>query len=369
MYRLAIFTGPRLVAAFPTVLTRGRSEPVTLFGYDLPGGEPAGPGFAPGLERIEVGVDVPALAVDGGWTLANAAMLDGFIYHHPGSRGALRFDVVDQEVTRETDDRHDIRAEAQKVTPSVVIAGRFLRPGEVDWYRFPAKKGEPLRIEAVGERSGLAMDLDMAIHDAQGALLQTLADTAQPKGVPADCPLDTLDPIGTWTAPADGEYTLVIRDLYGPSAAGVERTYSLALGPEREAARVVALSPDSPPRGLFFKPGSSAKLSLIAVRRGGHNAPITIRALDLPPGLESEPATIPAGQFTAPLPISAAKDAPAWIGLLTLQAETRVDGQGQLGPVLGATLVREGKPPLVRLCDGIAAAISGPAPQSRSSLP
>src|SRR6185369_520084 len=42
-YRLEMFTGPRLVAAFPTVLTRGKSQTVTLYGYDLPGGKPAGP--------------------------------------------------------------------------------------------------------------------------------------------------------------------------------------------------------------------------------------------------------------------------------------------------------------------------------------
>jgi hypothetical protein len=365
-YRLAIFTGPRLVAAFPSVLTRGRPQEVTLFGYQLPGGAAAGSPFAPGLEQIQVTVDAPETGdLDGGgWMLTNAAMLDGFSYDPPGTYGRLRFELVDAEVTRETDAPHQTLANAQKIEPGAVIAGRFLRRGEVDWYRFSAKKGQRLEIETVGERAGLVMDLDVAILDAKGKLLTTIADTAQPRGAPAQCPLDTLDPIGSWTVPADGDYLLVIRDLYGPVLAGVERTYRLAIAPRREEARVVALAAGgTQPHGLSVAPGGEARLRLVAIRRGDHKKPITVRAEGLPSGLSAEAATIAANQLSAVLTIKAAHDTDAWAGLLTLRAETELDGQSRSFPAIGATLVRAGRPPqvpaVVRRTEGIALAVTG----------
>jgi len=362
-YRLALFTGPRLVAAFPSVLTRGKSQPVTLYGYELPGAGPAGPGFPPGLMQVAVTIDAPSAGDPdgGGWTLLSAAMLDGFRYEYPEVRGSLRIGLVDQEVTREAEGRHDVREKAQEMVVGGVIAGRFLRPGEVDWYRFSARKGQTLAIEAVGERAGPAMDLDLAIHDAQGIPVLTLADGAPARRGAAADPLDTLDPVGAWTVPADGEYSVVIRDLYGPSVWGVDRTYWLAIGPQHEAARVIARSAHTPPHGFSLKPGGKVPLALMAVRRGGHKAPITIHAEDLPTGLEAEPATIKANEQATTLTLTATSDAPAWVGLLTLRAETTLDGEHHSIPVLGATQAHEGNPPVDRLCDGIAAAVIAPA--------
>jgi hypothetical protein len=352
-YRLALVTGPRLAAAFPAVATRGKPRRVTLYGSQLAADEPARP-------SIEADIDTPTAGAPdgGGWTPSSAVLLDGFAYRHPGSHGRVRFGLVDEEVTPETDRRHDTLETAQDATPGAWTAGRFLHPGEVDWYRFPARKGESFWIEAVGERAGLAMDLDVAIHDTRGKLLQSLADTPQPRGAPPQLPLDTLDPMGEWKAPADGPYALMIRDLYGPSLAGVTRSYRLFVGPPRPAFRVVAMPAEAAaPRGLALKPGATATLSLIAVRRGGHNAPILVGAADLPPGLDVRPATIPAGALTATLTLAAAQDAPAWVGPLSLRAESEVDGRTQAATVRGATVVREGKPPVVRLTGGVVAAV------------
>ncbi len=330
----------------------------------LPGAEPAGLALAPGLMQLAATIDAPAAGDPdgGGWTLLSAAMLDGYRYSPPGVRDPVRLGLVDPDVAREAEGRHDVRpARPRKIALGGVIAGRFLRAGEVDWYRFSARKGQTLWIEAVGERAGLAMDLDLAIHDALGNPILTLADVAPAKRTATADPLDTLDPMGAWTVPADGEYTVVIRDLYGPSAWGVDRTYWLTIGRPHEAARVIARSPDTPPHGFSLKPGGNFWLSLTALRRGGQTAPITISALDLPTGLEAEPATIKAGEQAATLSITATRDAPAWAGLLTLRAETTLDGATRAIPVLGATRVRDGTPPVDRLTSGIAAAVIAPA--------
>ena len=72
-------------------------------------------------------------------------------------------------------------------------------------------------------------------------------------------------------------------------------------------------SPDTPPHGFFLKPGGKVRLQApAAVRRGGHKAPITIHAEDLPTGLEAEPATIKANQQATTLTIN--KDERRWSG-------------------------------------------------------
>ncbi len=62
VYRLAIFTGPALVAAFPQVLTRGKTQSVTLYGS---GGKPA-------FQKIQTDVKAPLTAdPDGGGVRSN----------------------------------------------------------------------------------------------------------------------------------------------------------------------------------------------------------------------------------------------------------------------------------------------------------
>lgn len=363
-YRLALFSGPRLVAAFPHVLTRGKTHPVALYGYQLPGGKPAGEGFPADLQRLDVMVTAPATgdADGGGWTLASAVLLDGFRYRHPGTAGVIRFGLADREVTPETDNAHATAASAQPLTLPCEVAGRFLRPREIDWYRFSARKDQVLWIEAVGERDGKTMDLDVAVHDARGKVLAQLTDTVPPKELPAKCPLSTLDPMGAWKAPADGEYLLVIRDLLGNHASGVERTYRLSIGPRQEEVRVVAIHVGAAPGGLTVPAGGSAALQLIAVRRGGHQAAIRIWARQLPPSLGMKEATISANQFTATGTLTATQDAHPWVGQLRLEAETEIDGKMQIIPIVPLTTVREGVAPLVRRCDGLAAAVIGKVP-------
>ena len=67
-------------------------------------------------------------------------------------------------------------------------------------------------------------------------------DSTVPKGVPtagmlATVPLASLDPVMDWKVPADGEYSVCLRDLYGGSVFGLNRRYELIV-----AARSSALA-------------------------------------------------------------------------------------------------------------------------------
>ena len=64
-------------------------------------------------------------------------------------------------------------------------------------------------------------------------------------------------------------------------------------------------------------------------------------------------------QATANLTLTSAKDAPSWVGRLTLTAETDIDGKSATFPVIGLTMVR---PTIVRRCEVVAAVLGKGTP-------
>ena len=358
VYRLAIFSGPSLVASYPQLLTRGKTQSVTLYGYRLPGGKAAGPDAPLGLQQIQADVKVPPTGDPdgGGWTLANAIGLDAFSYRRPAIYGQLRFGLADGDVTI-APERATTQADAQPITLPSWIAGRFLRPRQVDWYRLNLKKGDSLWLEAAGERDGKVMDLEIVIHDAKGKVLKTISDVVLGKGQKSFFPIETFDPMDTWTATADGQIFLVVRDLYGTTRWGVTRTYRLHVGKNTESFRVAALAAGTVPRGFAVPAGGTVTIPLIAQRRGGHQSPIRVRIQGLPPGLEAQEVVIAKDQPTANMTLTATKDVSSWVGRLTLTAETEIAGKSATFPVIGLTMVR---PTIVRRCELVAAVLGKP---------
>lgn len=370
-YRLSIITGPRIIAAFPPVLTRGKSADITLYGYELPGALPATLASHPALQQVQAKINAPLHgdADGGGWTAVNAAFLEGFHYKHPQIEGHLRFGITDRDITVASElpggkDNNDRMETATPITVPCEIAGRFFERGDVDWYRFTAKASVPLVIEGIGERFGRPMDLDLAVHDAYGKLLDVATDTVAPKGQPAVIPMETLDPLITWTPLTDGDHYLAIRDLYGSVLAGPDRAYRLRIAPRLEEFAVVAMPGDeASPRGLSVAAGGNANWQLVALRRGGHQAPIRVRAEGLPLGVTAEEVAIDGKNSTAIWTVCAESGVPSWVGMISLIAETEIEGKPVSSRVVTATPVRAGKPPVVRLTDGLALSVRGKTEQ------
>ena len=374
VYRLSIFSGPRLVAAFPHILPRGKSQPVTLYGYNLPGGilvdqQPVNSRVKSSvrvlpLQKLQVRIECPDAGDSdgGGWLSSHASMIDGFIYRHPNIPGAIRFGLIDGPVELETDALHGSKEKAQRVPFPCTIAGRFLTPGEVDWYRMSVKKGQTLWLETVGERGGRQMDLELAVHDGGGKILQEASDFAVKKST---IPVNTLDAMCAWKVPADGEYYIVVRDLYGNARFGVDRNYRLHVGKRTEKVTVTALPMGKTAAGFAVPRGGTAKLQISTVRYNGHQDPIRIRAEKLPSGLQAEAVTIPAKKNDATMIFTAAKNAKSRIDRLQLVAETTVNGKKTTFPVVAMSPVNAGSPE-IRRCQGLVAAICENPPAKKT---
>jgi hypothetical protein len=97
-YRLTAQTTPHLDYVFPPSGLPGSNEAYTLYGRNLPGGQPAEETSRAGipLQKLEVHIPLPAddatrrgMGV-GGFVSSNGALTDGLHYRHGNSNAAFR---------------------------------------------------------------------------------------------------------------------------------------------------------------------------------------------------------------------------------------------------------------------------------------
>ena len=99
--------------------------------------------------------------------------------------GSLRFGLVNGDV-KLAPERETTQADAEPIQLPTWIAGRFLRPRQVDWYRLSVKKGDTLWLEAAGERDGKVIEASARVrgHVGSGADVVTelvLSDQSEPR--------------------------------------------------------------------------------------------------------------------------------------------------------------------------------------------
>jgi hypothetical protein len=111
----------------------------------------------------------------------------------------------------------------------------------------------------------------------------------------------------TFTAPADGDYFVRIKDVRGLE--GANFTYTLTIRPSQPD---FAVTVEAPKAGLAIGPGSAREFTVQARRLDGFEGPIRVDIAGLPPGFSAPtPLVIEAGQVEALGVISAAPDAEA----------------------------------------------------------
>lgn len=360
-YRLTLTTGPWITSAFPPTLARGKSQPVTLYGYHLSGGTPVN-GAHDSLVQVKAAIQAPqqGTATGGMWTSSRAMHIESFAYGHPGSLGQVRFALLERQshLSSATGSR-----EPNRISPPTDVAGQFATfRHTIDRYQFSAKAGQTFWLEGFSERIDRKCDLELALFDSQGKPLETLTNTVIPKGQPTTVPWGSRDPAGTWKVPSDGDYVLAVRDLLAGKSPASERAYCVSIGPAREDCRVIAtLGDGAKAQGWAVVPGKELTVPLVVIRRGGHSGPITIRAAELPPGLAIASATISAKENAGKLVIQAAKSAKPWIGTFQLIATSEIAGQAQSFEVQVTMPTSGGTPPTARLCEPAVIAILGPS--------
>jgi hypothetical protein len=191
---------------------------------------------------------------------------------------------------------HATPATAQKVGVPAGICGRIDKENEVDCYSFEAKAGErfSFEVEAHAHQSGLD-SIVRILNDKGQRLIEN--DDFYERRVNADSRIEN------WSAPANGRYTIEIRDLH--DRGGPAFTYLLKIT-RAEPQFVLDMDTDK----TLLAPGINGVIFVRAVRKNGFQGEIALGIDGLPPGVTASCGKIPAGAVDGSILLRAANDAP-----------------------------------------------------------
>ena len=121
------------------------------------------------------------------------------------------------------------------------VSGTFAPAGDVDFYSFRAAKGEKIIVEMYGERQSGQIDPFLAAFDGAGKRLFSGDDAPSRNIGQLRFTTTTRDARWEFTAPADGVYSVQVRDLYFQQRGEPRFVYRLSIRRPRPDFRLVAV--------------------------------------------------------------------------------------------------------------------------------
>jgi hypothetical protein len=382
-YRLTVSVGPWIDGAYPPVVEPGKPGKITLYGRNLPGGQPTPQTTATGrpLDRLEVTVTPPAdpmspqrLAFSG--TVApRSGGIDGFEHRvknaagtsNPVLLGYARAPIV---LDNEANDGAD---QAQEVALPCEVCGRLEKLRDRDWYVFTARQNEVYLIEGFADRLRSPTDLYFELRRADNQ--QVLGEFDDHTDLPAAVGrfyTYSADPKARVVIPADGKYLLMVSGRMADVKAGPRRIYHLSIRPEVPDYRLVLVgNPSTSGAGCTLHQGGNQELQVVCYRQDGFDGEVTLSVEGLPPGVTCPPQVLGPNQRETYLVLSAAANAAAWAGEIRIKGTATIAGkkterEGRAGCLVWPT-AQANQPAVSRLARSICLAVRDQAPYSLSA--
>lgn len=332
VYRLHIGALPHIDAVMPAAVPPGVKTTVTIYGRNLPDGKSAGCDvLGRPLDMITREIEAPAklTGLRGGVALLpSQSALDGFEYRlttAEGSSNAAFLAVTRDPIVLEKEPNNDPK-EAQRLSIPCDVTGSLATKGDLDHYVITLKKGEKIVAEVFGERQCGLMDPFLTVFDPAGKRLFTQDDIGRNIGN-LRFPTMTRDARWDFTANADGDYVIQVRDLYHQQRGDPRFVYRLVVRRPTADFRLVAVpAHDVHPDSTIVGRGGRYWMDVLAFREDGFDGPIEIEATDLPAGVTCSPVVIGPGKTSVPLVFHAAADAPLGFGEIHITGKADLDG-------------------------------------------
>ncbi|MDB5388122.1 MAG: hypothetical protein JWM11_3768 [Planctomycetaceae bacterium] len=218
----------------------------------------------------------------------------------------LRVSPFDNMLESEPNNSEDAIKPQSAVSLPIAFNGIIDQPGDVDCFKFAAKKGERFRILCLANALGSPLDPTIWIKQIGGKGNMQRATDSRPNqlGYPpfGGMNRDTLDPFLEFTAVADGEYVLGVED--DRNNGGADFVYRVEISPETDAVYAyipqdgeAAFQPQS--RQSISVPSGgryNTQLSIINSNRP-YNGDLELVAIGLPEGV-----TMTAPRITPAMP-------------------------------------------------------------------
>ncbi|MBI3837609.1 MAG: PPC domain-containing protein [Planctomycetia bacterium] len=187
-------------------------------------------------------------------------------------------------------------AEATACEAPIAMNGIISQPGDVDFFKFPAKKGQVFDVRVLARAYGSPLDSVLNIYRIGGASVVGNDDSGGP------------DSYLRFTVPEDDTYVVVVQDhlkqggadyVYRVEVAPVKPVLTLGLSERSQFVDIVA----PVPRGnrLAF---------LVNALRADFGGDLNLEFKDLPPGVTVETLPMLANRGDVPVLLTAAADAP-----------------------------------------------------------
>jgi len=286
VYRLTLTDGPYVDRAYPLGGRRGSTVPFELIGQGLP------------AEPVRI-----ALPADGPRDYVHRLTIQG---------KATNFLVLDVDDLPEylEQEPNDTLEQAQRVHVPAVLNGRIDKPGDVDCWAIPGRKGETLDLDLRARRLGSALLAVVTVSDASG---KELARAESGDGSRDDAWL-------RFRPPADGTYIVRVQDRFRDRG-GPAHAYRLRITHPDPADFHLRLSADA----VTLARGGQAKLRVTAETIVA--APVQLEVDGLPAGVTATAATIALNTTAAEITLKADTSARIAATRLTVRGSVKVGEQ------------------------------------------
>jgi hypothetical protein len=273
-YSLTATRRPFVKAVFPLAVKRGRTTQLETVGFGMG-------------DMTSTPLDVPM-----DWSCGPREVQ---LATPGGSTNPVPIIVSDLDESIESEANNDFEHATPIAIPSG-ISGRIESDGDVDCFKFTAKKGQPYRFEIKARRFDSMLDSYLSMLDSTGREIANNDDLTNSVLTSKDSRLD-------WTAPADGEFAVAVRDL--ASRGGPEFVYHLVAQPA-EPDFVLECDSDK----ALIGPGSSTTWFVKVTRQNGFTGDVQLDVVGLPAGVSATCARIPANMTQGCAIVTADWDAP-----------------------------------------------------------
>jgi hypothetical protein len=189
---------------------------------------------------------------------------------HPDLAGAAELPRLEQACLFGNDEASP--DQPQPVSLPVSIGWRLQAAGDADAYAFQAAKGQKIQMEVDAHSLGFPTDAMLAVLDDAGKVLAEADDSGRQE----------RDPQIAFTAPEDGRYRVIIRDLAGRG--GPRIAYRLTIAPQTPDYSL-SLAADS----FVLEKDKPLEIEVAVPAQFGFRDSVEIHAIGLPAGVTAEP--------------------------------------------------------------------------------
>ena len=203
---------------------------------------------------------------------------------------------------------NDALAQATPAALPLAFNGIIEKAGDVDYFKFAAKKGQVFEVECFARRLRSALDPVMNLYYANGKSIAGNDDSRGP------------DSYIRFTVPADGEYAVRVTDHL--KNGGPEFVYRVEFRPiERKLTlSIPRVARYSQYRQTIFVPRGNRFATLLTASRQNFGGELVLDGANLPTGITMHADSMPANMSQMPVVFEAAADAPLGGALIDFTA-------------------------------------------------